>query len=403
MSTLIALVRKELLVLCRDWHALLLLFIMPACFILIMSLALRDTFASHGRVSLTYVMVDQDLQPLSQGVATRLQENLNFRELILSAPLEDLQSRVRNDQIHFLVLIPKGFSAAMRAPSPLALEIFSAPGVEPANAKLFDSALREAVAKVYITASVQAIKKEMGSFLKADALVGDMNLDAVDKLVVSGSLEDGGQMLQLPSSVQQNVPAWLIFAMFFIAIPLSTTWVQERSQGTLLRLRSMGVPRSSLLIGKLLPYLFINLLQVLLMLGVGVFVVPLLGGDALTLGHAPLALAWMALSLSFASVSYALLVANLVSTSEQATIFTGVSNLLLAALGGVMVPRFVMPLAMQKISLASPMAWGLEGFLDIFLRQGGWAQVLPWSGLLFAFGILSLSLATFRLGRLSGK
>ncbi len=42
MRTLFPLIRKELIVLRRDWHALLLLFAMPTLFILLMSLALRD-------------------------------------------------------------------------------------------------------------------------------------------------------------------------------------------------------------------------------------------------------------------------------------------------------------------------------------------------------------------------
>ena len=151
-----------------------------------------------------------------------------------------------------------------------------------------------------------------------------------------------------------------------------------------------------------MPYYLINLLQVLLMLGVGVWLVPLFGGDRLTLGHAPLALALMALAASFASVAWALLVANLVSTSEQATIFTGVSTLVLGALGGVMVPRFIMPITMQQLSQFSPLAWGLDGFLELFLKNGGVAEVLPHAAKLFVFGILSLLLAAQRLGRRRG-
>jgi ABC-2 type transport system permease protein len=88
-----------------------------------------------------------------------------------------------------------------------------------------------------------------------------------------------------------------------------------------------------------------------------------------------------------------------VRSSEQATIFTGVSNLLLAVLGGVMVPRFVMPAGLQTLGMFSPMTWGLEGFLDVFLRQGGLAQVAPRAFLLFAFGTLSLGAAAYLFKR----
>lgn len=111
----------------------------------------------------------------------------------------------------------------------------------------------------------------------------------------------------------------------------------------------------------------------------------------------------MALAVSFAAVSYALLIANIVSTVEQATILTGVSNLLLAALGGVMVPRFVMPHTMQQLSMASPMAWGLEGFLDVFLRDGNVSTVAPKALLLAGFGAASLLLAGLLMRRANGR
>ena len=39
-----------------------------------------------------------------------------------------------------------------------------------------------------------------------------------------------------PSSVQQNVPAWLIFGMFFVVMPMSALFIVERRDGTLARL-----------------------------------------------------------------------------------------------------------------------------------------------------------------------
>jgi len=83
-------------------------------------------------------------------------------------------------------------------------------------------------------------------------------------------------------------------------------------------------------------------------------------------------------------------VANLATTSEQATIFTGVANLLMAALGGIMVPRFIMPPVLQAVSHYSPMAWGLDGFLDVFLRGGGVAMAAAPALKLFGFGCACL-------------
>ena len=379
---LLALIRKELLLLLRDWHALALLFIMPAGFILVMSLALQDRFAADQGVSISYYLMDEDHSDASHALATQLQASPELQLRQDSAPADVLRARVRADQAQFLVLIPKGFAATLDGALPQAVQVQAGPGVEPALSELFAARLHGLLAELYLERHLGAL----GASLPDPS--------GAERLLHMESLYTGGAR---PSSVQQNVPAWLLFAMFFIAIPLSTTWVQERSQGTYARLRTMGASPAQLLAGKLLPYLGITLVQAVLMLAVGVWIVPLLGGGQLSLGHAPLALLLITLAAGFAAVCYALLVANLVSTAEQATIFTGVANLLMAAVGGIMVPRFVMPAAMRAISLHSPMAWGLEGFLDVFLRQGGVAAVAPWLLRLVAFGVACLGLAALSM------
>jgi ABC-2 type transport system permease protein len=56
------------------------------------------------------------------------------------------------------------------------------------------------------------------------------------------------------------------------------------------------------------------------------------------------------------------------------------------------VPTFVMPRFMQDLANISPMSWGLEGFLDIFLRNGGISDVLPKCLSLAGLGIVMLAL-----------
>ncbi|HEX5340766.1 MAG TPA: ABC transporter permease [Gammaproteobacteria bacterium] len=391
-----ALIGKEWKLLLRDWHALLLLFAMPAMFILVMSLALQNKFAAQQGVSIRYYLVNEDSGPVSAALLKQLAGLPEFKAQTADFSAAELVQRVQQDQAQFLVRIPRGFGKAMTSDKPVPVQMLAGPGVEPVLYRLFEAALRNALARVYLQQALAPLTQMPGIGAAPD-------LDAADKLLHDESLYKVNGENQRPSSVQQNVPAWLLFAMFFIAIPLSTTWVQERQQGTYARLRSMGLSARTLLLGKLLPYLGINLLQVVLMLAVGVFVVPWLGGDRLSLGHAPLALCLMALAVSFASVSYALLIANLVTTSEQATIFAGVANLLMAAVGGIMVPRFIMPHAMQILSQYSPMSWGLEGFLKVFLRQGGLVAVAPEAAWLLVFGLACLLLAGLRLGMRNRK
>jgi ABC-2 type transport system permease protein len=202
-----------------------------------------------------------------------------------------------------------------------------------------------------------------------------------------------------PTSVQQNVPAWLVFAMFFSVVPLANTLINERQQGTLRRLRTLPISPVLPIIGKWLPYFVINQIQVVLMLLVGVYLMPLLGADSLTLGHSFAGLLLMSIALSVAALGYGILIAVTSRTTEQATTLGGVGNILLAAIGGIMVPKFIMPEAMQHLANFSPMSWGLEGFLDLFLRHGNVSDVLPEAGLLLTFGSVCTVVATLLFRR----
>ncbi|HTA17561.1 MAG TPA: ABC transporter permease, partial [bacterium] len=273
MGPLLYLVRKEWLLLRRDWHALGLLFLMPTVFILIMSLALQGLFAGHGRVTLSYYLLDEDRGPDSAQLAQSLASHPEFRLDPATGTEEELRAGIRAGKAQFLVVVPAGFGPSLsrggRGRGPESLRLVAAPSVDPTLMKLFDATLREDAARIYVKVSMRALDQALGS----SGSVGP-NMAAMDSLVAAPEYE-GSPPESTPTSVQQNVPAWLIFAMFFIAIPLSNTWVQERAQGTYARLLSLGLPRWKLLLGKLLPYMLVNLVQAVLMLAVGLWLVPL--------------------------------------------------------------------------------------------------------------------------------
>ncbi len=154
-----------------------------------------------------------------------------------------------------------------------------------------------------------------------------------------------------------------------------------------------------LVVGKLVPYFFIMQLQVVCMILVGIYIVPLLGGESFALGRSYSALVAISFAVSIAALGYGALIAVAARTTEQATTLGGAGNIILAAIGGIMVPSFMMPAVMQKIGAFSPMSWGLEGFLDVFLRNGDlnfvWPKVLGLS----LFGAVLLVIASILMAR----
>jgi ABC-2 type transport system permease protein len=65
------------------------------------------------------------------------------------------------------------------------------------------------------------------------------------------------QLEKVANSVQHNVPAWTIFAMFFIVIPLGGALLKEREDGSLLRLKLMPGSYLHIQLGKVLFYVIV--------------------------------------------------------------------------------------------------------------------------------------------------
>jgi ABC-2 type transport system permease protein len=395
LSTLIALIAKELRVLARDRHGLLVLFLMPAIFISIMSLVLRAPIAEHNDTTQRVLVIDRDGGALAQQLIAKMSAVGKLQPTMLQGQTAErlMDARLRDGNPQFGLLIPADFGKRM------AQRLNQRPNAAHASAGLLTlyyapTALPQArtLFRVSVTAILESLQ---GQQLFARLLGGDMPQATADALQVPVTQAVVGNRAEarMPNAVQQSVPAWLVFAMFFVVIPISTALIVERQQGSLLRLRSLGIPALSVMFARLPPYYLVNLVQMLVMLAVGVWVVPLLGGDRLAPGHSPFGLFLIGSATSVAAIGFALLIAAIARTSMQATTFGGVANLVLGAVGGVMVPKAVMTPLMQHVADYSPMAWALNGFLNIILRGEGWGSVLPDAGRLVLFGLACLGLA----------
>lgn len=389
MTRFLALVRKDLLLALRDWHGLLLLFAMPMVFVVIMSLALQDTLGTDGpRIDALVI----DRSGLDQGpeLIAALRKTRGFR--FMTGPEAfpaDPQAAVENDEYAFLLTLTDANDSGNPELGPLDASLLVGPGTSAQIDALMTGTLRQALAMQSAALALQGLRNNGVAGLPDK--IGEAPVT-----VTYGRRDPRGAK---PTSVQQNVPGWLVFGMFFAVIPLSNALIGERQQGTLRRLRTMAMPSALPLLTKLVPYFLINLIQACLMLAAGVYLVPALGGEALALGNSPAGLLVITVGVSIAALGYGLLIATVAQTTDQAVTMGAAGNIVLGAIGGIMVPRFIMPEAMQNLALLSPMSWGLDGFLDILLRQGGVLQVLPEFGALAAFGLSALGLAVLRAER----
>lgn len=214
----------------------------------------------------------------------------------------------------------------------------------------------------------------------------------IERKVVTNSEQD-----KLPNSTQHNVPAWTIFAMFFMVVSLGTNLVKERLNGSFVRLKTMPTSFALVIGAKMLLYTTAAVAQVLLVFSLAKLTFPSIGLPALTMPSNIPAFILITILSGFSAVSYAMVVGTIAKTQEQAHGFGAISIVILAAIGGIWVPSFVMPEFLQTISFISPLNWCLQGFYVLFLKGGMWSALQPVIVGLLTFIVVCLGIAYAKL------
>src|SRR5690606_21665595 len=98
------------------------------------------------------------------------------------------------------------------------------------------------------------------------------NRVGIDQIVASNN-----NSTVIPNSTQHNVPAWTIFAMFFMVVSLGSNIVKERVNGSFLRLKTMPTTFMVVMFSKMAVYVIVAALQVALTFSMGVWILPKLG------------------------------------------------------------------------------------------------------------------------------
>ncbi len=425
---------KDLLLLWRDRAGLLILFLMPALLVVIITLVQNNVYKLMGETSARVLLVDQD----SDGVLGREIEagmhGVSLSREFQGKAVTDAEARdlVARGRFQACIVIPPD---AGRALTKLATDEVRASldgstattGKRPELSIYFDptvlgvfrggieNSLAMIVRAQEIKARIKAfgdllpgylereLKKQAGDFaeyVSVPPLKIDFGTEPL--LTITGRALSRSGLPVVPTPVQHNVPAWALFGMFFIVVPMAVFFLRERREGTMARLLALPVPYAVILFGKVLAFTLVCFCQFGLIVVIGRYLLPLLGLAAFNPGHNYGAMAAVVLAAALAATGYGLLLGCASRTYEQASMFGSISVVVASALGGVMVPVYAMPELMRRISIISPVGWGLEAFLDIFVRGGNLASVGGEIGALLAFaagtGLLAWLLFTRRDG-----
>jgi ABC-2 type transport system permease protein len=402
-------IKKELLLLWSDKVGLVLMFVMPLFLVFVITIIQDSAYKMVNENKIPVVVVNKDKGSEGQKLVKLFKESGLF-ELDENTAMkeESLKAELLASGKLIAVLIPEGFTEALEYnAADVSSTMMEDLGLEhpklekgksgsPAISFYHDPVLQENYSQS-VMGIIYQYMSSLENGLVIDKLYEDMDFDVkpdkikekmfsqrikVDRIVATSNDSN-----QLPNSTQHNVPAWTIFAMFFMVVSLGANIVKERVSGSFLRLRTMPTSFIIVISSKMAVYLVVALLQVVLIFSMGVTIFPRIGLPELTLPDRYLPFVSVVFLSSFAAVSYALMIGALAKTQEQANGFGALSIIIFGVIGGIWVPTFVMPDYMQFVSSFSPLHWCLEGFYVLFLKGGSWNElknVLVFLGLFIA-------------------
>lgn len=199
-----------------------------------------------------------------------------------------------------------------------------------------------------------------------------------------------------PSSFQISVPGNAVLFGFFLALTVAMSFAHERRTGTWQRLLAAPVPRWHALAAMLVPYFVVGAAQLAFFFSLGAWVF------GMEVAGSPLALVLLSVALVYCAVALGLLFAAFGGSERQLGGFGSVALLVMGMIGGCMVPRSLMPELMQRLGLAVPHGWALDGYSQVLAHADtSVIDVTPSLAALLLFGsaFAAVGIALFRFER----
>lgn len=405
---------KEFKLLFRDIGGLITLFAMPIILVLVVTSIQDSTYQSISASKIPVLWIDHDQDSISLKVKKELEASQSF-SLITTANNKAITEATAKELVfkgkyQMAIVIPKNLTSDLNIKVRQNVDgILDEMGMSTSTYEPVEVEKKEI--RMYFDPATQVAFKN-GIKSNIDKMVAQLESDAIYKTFEtqlggnsSASFNDTFISFKeivpqekntdvVPNSVQHNVPAWTLFAIFFIMVPLSINIVKEKNQGTYLRLISSPTSNSVLYLGKIITYLVICLLQFYTILIIAKVVFPYMSLPELNLSIAKIALmSVLTLTAGLAAIGMGILLGIVSKTQEQSAPFGATFVVILAAVGGVWIPVFAMSPTMQIASKTSPMNWALNGYYDIMLRNGSLIDIIPEMILLTLFFVVFTTFA----------
>ena len=401
----------------RLWHnrlELALAFVVPILFFSIFAVIFGGQLG-RGLRAIKVAVVDDDQSAFSGQVVNDLAETSGLRLVrsVADSPAngvmksKEARRMVKQGQVAVAVIIPSGLADSLTsAGDTVATVELLTDSSEPVAVQLVAGRLRESI----MTRQGEFLKEQGARRARAAKLMMGLNRnrrlpdndDEIDAESSSSPPTSSGwnlSNLNVLGDTQSN-PAVTMYAagiavlfLLFSTMGAAGTLLEEEEAGTLERLLTTHLSLLQLLAGKWLWTTMLGIAQTTVMF---VWAWLVFGID---LPGRILGFAIMTAFTSGAAASLALCLATLCRSRQQ---LIGVSTILIlsmSALGGSMVPRYVMSESLQRAGLFTFNAWALDGYTKVFWRELPISELGPQVAVLFGMTVALLVITGWRARR----
>ena len=359
----------------------------------ILQLLLLGYAATTDVRNVPLVVADADRSVASRDLVERFNASPNFSVIGVVNSVNEIDPYLERGRAWMALTIPAQYGALLIAGRPQTLQVV-ADGSDANSSN---------VALGYAVNLLAGYAQELG--VARAAAVGARSA------VSAGASEGPGSTLSAGSmparGIEARVRVWFnprlesrdfmipgVLAMLLLVVTTNLSSmgiVREKELGTLEQLNVTPLRRWELIVGKLLPYALIGMIDVFLVIGVAVlwFQIPLRGS------------VWLLIALTLVylltTLGLGLFVSTVSSTQQQAMMTTTFFFLTpMIWLSGFVFPIENMPVVIQFVTYLIPLRYFLVIVRSIFLKGVGLETLWPQVAALTAWGVVILSLAIAR-------
>jgi ABC-2 type transport system permease protein len=359
------LVRKEFLELRQDPRLFGIVILAP-----IVQLTMLGYAATTDVRDVPIVVVDEDRSAASRELVERFEASETFVVVDALSSLAGIDTYLDRGDAWMALTVPAGYGERVRTGRPAQIQVV-ADGTDANSTN---------VALGYAQALANAYARELGASRGGGAAVPAVSADI--RVWFNPALESGVFM----------IPGILALVLLVVTTNLSSmAIVREKELGTLEQLNVTPLARWELIVGKLVPYAILGMVDALLVVAVAVgwFEIPLRGSLALLLV--------MCLVYLLTTLGLGLFVSTISRTQQQAMMTSSFFFLLpMVFLSGFIFPIENMPDVIQPFTYLIPLRYFLVILRGIFLKGVGLEVFWPDALALLVWGLAMLTLATLR-------